>query len=308
MSKGVVGAEHDPLRPDLIEQEAQRAGRVGDAVVEQAAEALHRVALEPRARFLAHLPAVAESARLVGHEAAGVGQAEADARVALDDAAEDEGGSGDRRFQRVADEVGQVVGAHPLGGDDLVRVHQHEKSVAVRHLPNRVERGVVEVAATDVGAEMEAAQPVNGDRALQRRGGARRVLHRRGGEADEALRVLPAQGADRGILDLGDRVRRSRVGLVEEGVRDVADDVGVHALRRHVGEAALEVPGGAREGVLPDVEDLEDRRLVVDARQARREGGHLARDLGDHRLGQDVGVGVDDGHGGSGRGGVRDPS
>jgi aminocarboxymuconate-semialdehyde decarboxylase len=28
----------------------------------------------------------------------------------------------------------------------------------------------------------------------------------------------------------------------------------------------------------------------------------------DHRLGQDVGVGVDDGHGGSGRGGVRDPS
>ena len=66
--------------------------------------------------------------------------------------------------------------------------------------PDRIERGIVEVAAVDVRADLGAAQLERPHGALELVGGRLRVLQRQRGKPDEAIGVARDHGGEAVVL------------------------------------------------------------------------------------------------------------
>ena len=75
------------------------------------------------------------------------------------DTAENERGGRERGFQRVADQVCQIIRFHAFARGDLVRVHEDEGSELAGHLPNRLQRRIVEIAAFNIRSDVHADEP-----------------------------------------------------------------------------------------------------------------------------------------------------
>ncbi len=167
--------------------------------------------------------------------------------IALDHAAEHQAGRRDGGVERIADQVVEVIVLHPLDAGDVVRMHHAEGVVLVRHLPHRLELRLVEVLAVDVGADLHALQAELGDGALQLVGGGLRRLHRQGGDAVEAPRIIADVLGDLVVLHDAGRGGQPGVLVVEEGLRRVRQHLHVDVGRLHVLEPLLDVEAAERQ-------------------------------------------------------------
>ena len=78
--------------------------------------------------------------------------------VALQHAAEEEARAGERRLGRVADQVLQVIVAHPPRPRDIVGVDEYRQARHLDRGPERFQLGRVELDAVDVGGDFDAPQ------------------------------------------------------------------------------------------------------------------------------------------------------
>ncbi len=79
-------------------------------------------------------------------------------RVTFEHTAEDEPRPSQRRLDRVADQIVQVVAAHPFYADDVVWVDQNHQPQLFGPLPERVQRGIVQLDAIEIRRDLDAAQ------------------------------------------------------------------------------------------------------------------------------------------------------
>ena len=79
-------------------------------------------------------------------------------RIAVEHAAEIKAGRTDGGVERIADEIVQVIGLHPVGAGDIVRMNKDESAEFLRRRPHRLEARVVEVLTDDVGGKHRSAQ------------------------------------------------------------------------------------------------------------------------------------------------------
>src|SRR5580700_7952651 len=122
----IVAAEQHVRGPRPTDKGFELGPRVHDGVVIEPAQRGFRRYSERFLRFAADMPAVYPAPGLVGGEAAAVRQADLEGRMALQHAAEHDARGRDRGVERIADQVGEVVGAQPVGARDLHRMDQHE--------------------------------------------------------------------------------------------------------------------------------------------------------------------------------------
>ena len=80
---------------------------------------------------------------------------------------------------------------------------------------------------------------------------------------------------------------------IDEGLRADREHLHVDLGRRHVLQAALQVPAAAREMAVDVAGDVEGAELIVDVGELRRHLGRLALQQPDGLFRQDVGVNVD---------------
>src|ERR687886_295148 len=119
---------------------------MGQAVEIELSEGVDRLAAGPGLGLGTDLIAVLEATHLVGEMPATVRQADAEAWVAFENAAEDQAGAGDSRIERIADEVVEVVG--PQARCDRVQgvegVDEDECPERLGGLPEGLEGRIVE--------------------------------------------------------------------------------------------------------------------------------------------------------------------
>src|SRR5215210_2866445 len=108
--------------------------------------------------------------------------------MALQHAAEHERGGGDRRLERIADKVCEVVRAEPGGSGDLLRVDENESAELLRSGPKRLKLGIVQVAAFDVRADQRALQAEVAHAAAKFAGGTLRSLKGKPRQPDKPVR------------------------------------------------------------------------------------------------------------------------
>src|SRR6185312_9003248 len=112
---GIIAAQHDPGSARPFDQEGERFVGMRDGVVEEAADDGGRLLRNILLRLRPHAPAMNPAPGLVGHEAAGMGEADFQPRVPVHDAAEHETSGGDGGVERIADQIDQIIGLQPLG-------------------------------------------------------------------------------------------------------------------------------------------------------------------------------------------------
>ena len=97
---------HPHRRPEF-----QHVLRVHDGIEVEPSERLRRAAWTACSSARpAHVPAVQEAPGLIGHEAAAVGEADLERRMALQHAAEHQARGGDGGIERIADQIVEVIG------------------------------------------------------------------------------------------------------------------------------------------------------------------------------------------------------
>ena len=266
----IVAAIEHAVRAGRPHQEIERGVIVRDRVVVEPRQGFFRRTLQPHTRLLAHIPAVAEATQLIGHEAAAMDEAERDVREPLHDAAEHERCSGDRRLERVSDQVLEEIGFEPFAGRDPVRMDKHESVELVRDSPDFIERRIVEIAPVDIRTDMQSAKAALRHRAPEFNGGLCGRLHGDGGEPEKAVRIGGHERADRIVLHDRYVVRQLGIRLVEKCVRDIADDLQVHSPR--IEFAGTAAPDPRRTG---ETDSARCRRSS--ARLRRRRAGSAKR-------------------------------
>jgi hypothetical protein len=171
---------------------------------------------------------------------------------------------------------------------------QDEGAQLVGRRPDRIERGIVEVAAVYVRADLCATQPERPHRAAELGGRRLRVLQRQGGEPEEAIRVTRHHGCEAVVLQRRAGQAERALLVVEERLHRGADRLHVDAVAVHVDEPQIEVPALARHRALHHLAgNLHDRRAVVLLDELRRDPRRLAGEPPHRLLRQHMGVDVD---------------
>src|ERR1700733_6640080 len=101
--EGIIAAEQHTIRTDATDEKFECWFRVEDSVVVQVAKQFAGRLLDMRLRFTTNLPAVLKAAGLIRHKAAAMRQANLELRMAFQNAAEHQAGTGNRRLERQAD-------------------------------------------------------------------------------------------------------------------------------------------------------------------------------------------------------------
>src|SRR3954447_5228246 len=107
--EGIVAAEQDAIDTRIADQKFQHVLRVHDGIEVEPSKRLRRRLGQLVLRLLAYMPAVQEAPGLVGHEAAAMGEADLECRVALEHAAEHQARGGDGGIERIADQIVEVI-------------------------------------------------------------------------------------------------------------------------------------------------------------------------------------------------------
>ena len=231
--------------------------------------------------------------------AAGVREDELERRQPVEDAAEDQARDRDRRVEREADEVLEVVGTAPprclRGG--RVRVEEEQRPEALGRLEEGEQRRIVEVAPVHVRTERGAgeAQP---HRALELGDRARRLLKRHGREPADTPRRLAHRPRDLVIELPGRRLGLGDGQMVVEEVRGRGEELHPDFLPIHHGEALLQ--RGAPQRLLRPGQPVARHDVTLPLVLALRRAVPLPASLGraPEGLGDEVRVDVDV-HGGS---------
>ena len=257
----MVGAE-------ALDQPAHHQRVVRDGVEVELLQVRRRLALDDGARVRTGAPGMVHARPVVGDEAAAVRHQHLELGIARHHPVEDQVRHRYGGFQRVADDVVEVVVAQALAVGVAQRVHedQHAQFLAAREEFLQPQGRVGQVLAVDVGADLHPAQAEVLDRMVQLAHRQFGVLQRHRAQADEAVRMAGHHLRDAFVDLAGQFGAQARLGEIEEVIRRRAHRLHVHAHAVHVFQS------------------------FGHARQLGRAGGHLL-DVG--LVGQ--GIGVDDG-------------
>lgn len=251
---GVVGAGEDVGGAGEVDGEADGARvEVHRVVVELLAQIGRRRARDMDAAVGEGAPAAVEPLRQIRNRAAQVSEHPANLREALDHAAEDESGSGQRGVKQEADERHQPVVLHGLDAQRICGMDVEDGGVGVGALVEREEARVVQRCAVDVAVDHHAAQAefARGARVFDDGGG--RVVERQRRERSEAAGPCAHDGGELvvdGARQFGGALRR-----LDHGARaGEAEDVMVNA------------GGGERAVAMRDVAMARDNDVDVAGR------------------------------------------
>ena len=200
----------------------------------------------------------------------------------------------DRRVGEAPDRVDQIVAVEPVVAADVMRVQEDRGVARRRHLPERVERRVVEIAADALrlGRDHRAAEP-GVERLFQHLCRERAILQRHGGERGQL-------GQRRGVLRHVLVVEARPVGALG-GRQVVAVDIGPAADELVVDPRRLQPVAALRQIVQPRLDrpprpaagERHPRRRGIVQRH-RRKQPRLAAHRVEQRRRHDMGMGVDD--------------
>src|SRR6266436_9005891 len=118
-----------------------------------------RKALQVGARRIGHprvvelrpyLPAVIEAANQNGESAATMGQVDLELRMAVEHAAEDQVGSGDRGLERIAEQVREVIGLGAIAAQSRQWMQENRQVERLNAREDRLKQRIVEVLSFDV--------------------------------------------------------------------------------------------------------------------------------------------------------------
>lgn len=294
--EAVIAAQHHPVRPGEADQEGERVRRMAHRVVVEPAEIAERAAAVV-GEFGPHPAPVVEPAGDMGEYAAGMGQADREAREPVERPGEDQMRRRDARLGRVADQVGQVVAGEPLRRDDVDRVQEQRQAQRLHPLVDRVERRVAGLAVEDVGRRVDAADAGECRRAVELGGGQVRLMPGQRRQPDQPVRVggmrvraavVERRGARAGARPVreidhrhGERQRLDRhPGLVHVGDPEVEVDetAGQRADGGPPGGDAEPVPGKRAGRAEPPALGRDQAeialRVIMGVDVYRRMGGH----------------------------------
>ena len=125
--KAVVTPHEDAIRADHVDQIFEYVVGVADRVVIEAAQVIDRRVLDVF-QVGALFPAPVEPSDEPGKRASRVGQADNEPGESIEHTSEDEVRGGDRRLERVAEQVSEIVGAQTFVADHLDRVQKERQS------------------------------------------------------------------------------------------------------------------------------------------------------------------------------------
>src|SRR6266436_754310 len=155
--KAIVAPHQHPVGADYLDQIFEYVVGVAHRVVVEAAQVLDRRAFDVL-QIGALFPAPVEPAHEPRKGAARVGKADDELGKPVEHTPKDEVRGGDRRLERVAEQVGEVVGAQTLVPDHLDRVQEKWQSARLDALIDGEERSVGQVLSTNLGGDIKAAQ------------------------------------------------------------------------------------------------------------------------------------------------------
>ena len=236
----VVGAEQHVVGAVEVDQVLQLAGLEDHGVEEELAQVGGGRLRDALTHVLARAPAVVEPSRVGRQVAAAVHHEDLEAGMAFDDAVEDQMRGGEGGFERVADDVDEVVVLHPLRMGGSLRVDDDDESECLDLGPERVEALAGDLLALDVGADLDTAHAEIACEVTQFLDGRLGVLQGHGAQRLEAPRV-PCRCLDELLVhqprDLGPELGVGPVVVLVDRHRDRLD---VHAHAVHVGDADIQ--------------------------------------------------------------------
>src|SRR5258706_465169 len=154
--KAIVAPHQHPVGADYLDQIFQDVVGIADRVVIEAPQVLDRRALDVL-QIGALFPAPVEPAHEPRKGAARVGQADDELGKPVEHSPEDEMRGGDRRLERVAEQVSEVVGTQTLVPDHLDRVQKKRQSARLDALIDSQERKDGQILSANLGGYIEAA-------------------------------------------------------------------------------------------------------------------------------------------------------
>src|SRR3990172_4137090 len=292
--EGIVAPDHHAVGAQLVDDEPEITRAERERVHVDAARVLPRLLGIGRRSLRPHVPAVVETGEREREGAAPVGEGDAEIGEALEHAAEDELGDGERRLQRIADDEGKVVLGQPLLADERRRrVHEDRQPEVAAGREERKEHGIVEVAPARTGADLDGADRQGLAAVAQLLHGEGGLLKRHRRHRAESCGV--ARGNAGHVLVLHPREGLGRLGLgpVAEHHRRGREDLAVNPEPVHVLDAPLRAP----RAVVDVPEELLSRHDGGAAGIARLEPRPLAATVPGGKIlparGNDVSVKVD---------------
>src|SRR5882724_12878629 len=154
--KAIVAPHQHPVGADYLDQIFEYVVGVAHRVVVEAAQVLDRRALDVL-QIGALFPAPVEPSDEPGKRASRMGQADDEPGESIQHTPEDEMRGGDRRLERVAEQIREVVGTQTLVPDHLDRVQKKRQYARLDALIDRQERSVRQILSTNLGGYVEAA-------------------------------------------------------------------------------------------------------------------------------------------------------
>ena len=216
---------------------------MGEAVVVEAAEVGAGRMADVGAGFGAHLPAAIHPADAEAGIAAAVSQADFQVGAFIKHAAIDERGEGDGAVDGVADGVGEMpavgAGFHYRG---VALVDEEERAQLLGGLPEGEKSGVVIGLGVDLVVNHRANHSQLLDGALEFGNGGRKVLHRQGGQAAEAVGMVKGELMHFVVALPGDGGGDGRLPVVQVKGGAGGNHLDVDAEGVHIGDALLRRP------------------------------------------------------------------
>jgi hypothetical protein len=232
-----------------------------------------------------------------------MGQTDAQGGDAVEHPAKDQSRRRHGGVEGIAQQVVQVVRAQAVAADDVDGVEEDRDAERPDPLEDRQERGIVQVPAAHVGAEVDAATAQLSHRALGLGGGGPGGLERKRRQADQPIGMRPGRLRHRVVHEARQPEPQRLVGPVHHR-RHERQRVHRHPLRVHRLEPEVQVVVARRDRAEGDVAD-HDGRAVGTCAEADAVGLALRLDQPEISLGDEVGVDVHGGRPGHRRGSLK---
>src|SRR5882757_9645953 len=289
--KAVVAPHQHPVGADYLDQIFQDVVGVADRVVIEATQVIDRRVLDVL-QIAALFPAPVEPSDEPGKRASRMGQADDEPGESIQHTPEDEMRGGDRRLERVAEQIREVVGTQTLVPDHLDRVQKKRQSARLDALIDGQERSVRQILSTNLGGYVEAAQAGQFRGALHLLQRERGLVHRQRREADEPLRMPLVCPGERIVVGLADALSQLSIGPVPHRLRQ-RQGVNLDTLFVHRCEPGVQVHELRSHGPGHQVAVLELRALALDHLVLEAVAGAVFRDQIEETLRKIMRVDVD---------------
>src|SRR5664280_1518721 len=132
-------------------------------------------------------------------------------------------------------------------------MNEDEGTELLRRRPERIEHGIVEIAAVDIGGDHGATQAKLRHRTSEFIGRRLRRLQRHGAKAEKAPGMSPDDRGDLLVLYSRAGLRQRHFVPIKERENIRRKNLNVHIIGVHIAQPQIQVPNLARERVLYDI-------------------------------------------------------